>query len=87
MHAPIKYLEKGLSVAANGAWFVFSNLNKISQNPSFTPKWSDQAAAQVVPEDEAAARLAAGNRLALPGVHARSAAGDSRRQEGRQRAA
>ena len=42
MHAPIKYFEKGLSIAANGAWVVFSNLNKIKQNPSFTPKWSDK---------------------------------------------
>ncbi len=42
MHAPIKYFEKGLSLTANGAWFVFSNLNKIAQNPSFTPKWSDK---------------------------------------------
>src|SRR5215510_5028775 len=42
MHPPIKYLEKGLSIAANGAWFVFINLNKLGQNPSFTPKWSDK---------------------------------------------
>ena len=42
MHAPIKYFEKGLSVAANGAWVVFNGLNKINQNPSFTPKWSDK---------------------------------------------
>jgi uncharacterized radical SAM superfamily Fe-S cluster-containing enzyme len=42
MHKPIKYVEKGLSVAANGAWQVFSRLNKIAQNPSFTPKWSDK---------------------------------------------
>jgi uncharacterized radical SAM superfamily Fe-S cluster-containing enzyme len=42
MHKPIKYVEKGLSIAANGAWFVFNNVNKISQNPSFTPKWSDK---------------------------------------------
>src|SRR6185436_13189587 len=42
MHAPIKYFEKGLSIAANGAWVVFSNLNKIKQNASFTPKWSDK---------------------------------------------
>src|SRR3954468_8756964 len=42
MHAPIKYFEKGLSIAANGAWVVFSNLNKISQNPAITPKWSDK---------------------------------------------
>src|SRR5919106_1769396 len=42
MHKPIKYFEKGLSVAANGAWVVFNNLNKINQRPSFTPKWSDK---------------------------------------------
>src|SRR5436305_4997947 len=42
MHKPIKYVEKGLSVAANGAWVVFNGLNKIKQNPSFTPKWSEK---------------------------------------------
>jgi len=42
MHAPIKYAEKGLSIAANGIWQVFSQLNKISQNPSMTPRWSDK---------------------------------------------
>ena len=42
MHAPNKYFEKGLSIAARGAWGVFAALNKIGQNPSFTPKWSDK---------------------------------------------
>src|SRR3981081_3120730 len=42
MHKPIKFVEKGLSIAANGAWTVFNGLNKIKQNPSFTPKWSDK---------------------------------------------
>src|SRR3984885_13438509 len=42
MHAPIKYFEKGLSYAANGAWVVFNGLNQIKQNPSFIPKWSDK---------------------------------------------
>ena len=42
MHAPIKYVEKGLSITANGAWLVFNALNKINQRPSFTPKWSDK---------------------------------------------
>jgi uncharacterized radical SAM superfamily Fe-S cluster-containing enzyme len=42
MHAPIKYAEKGLAIAANGAWQIFSRLNTINQNPSFTPKWSDK---------------------------------------------
>src|SRR5262252_8565966 len=42
MHKPIKYAEKGLSIAANGAWAVFNGLNRIKQNPSFTPAWSDK---------------------------------------------
>src|SRR5436189_1152455 len=39
MHKPIKFVERGRCIAANGAWFVFSNVNKIAQNPSFIPKW------------------------------------------------
>jgi uncharacterized radical SAM superfamily Fe-S cluster-containing enzyme len=42
MHKPIKYVEKAMSVAANGAWLVFEKLNQISRNPSFTPKWSEK---------------------------------------------
>jgi len=42
MHAPIKYFEKGLSIAANGAWYVFNGLNQINPRPAFTPKWSDK---------------------------------------------
>src|SRR5882762_4337481 len=42
MHKPIKFVEKGLSIAANGAWTVFNGLNKINQRPSFIPKWSDK---------------------------------------------
>ncbi|MBI3262464.1 MAG: radical SAM protein, partial [Acidobacteria bacterium] len=42
MHAPIKYVEKGLAVTANGAWLVFNNLNKIKPNPSFIPNWSEK---------------------------------------------
>ncbi|MCA1583671.1 MAG: radical SAM protein [Acidobacteria bacterium] len=42
MHAPMKFAEKGLALAATGAWHVFSRLNRISQNPSFTPNWSDK---------------------------------------------
>jgi hypothetical protein len=42
MHAPIKYVEKGLAVAANGVWVVFNGLNKIKQRPAFTPNWSDK---------------------------------------------
>jgi uncharacterized radical SAM superfamily Fe-S cluster-containing enzyme len=42
MHAPAKYVEKGLAVAAEGAWQVFSRLNRLNQAPSFTPNWSDK---------------------------------------------
>ena len=42
MHPPVKYFEKALSVAANGAWQVFERLNRISPNPTFTPKWSEK---------------------------------------------
>ena len=39
MHAPSKYVEKGLALAANGAWMVFNSLNKVGQRPSFIPAW------------------------------------------------
>ncbi|MEO7189506.1 MAG: radical SAM protein [Vicinamibacterales bacterium] len=42
MHKPIKYVEKGLSVAAKGAWVVFDALNSINPRPGFLPKWSDK---------------------------------------------
>jgi uncharacterized radical SAM superfamily Fe-S cluster-containing enzyme len=42
MHKPIKYVEKGLTVAARGAWAVFSTLNSIAPARAFTPKWSDK---------------------------------------------
>jgi len=42
MHKPIKYVEKAVTVAAGGAWFVFDKLNQINQNPSFKPSWSDK---------------------------------------------
>jgi uncharacterized radical SAM superfamily Fe-S cluster-containing enzyme len=42
MHSPIKYVEKGLSVAANGAWTVFSAANRINPGRSFVPNWSDK---------------------------------------------
>ncbi len=42
MHAPIKHVEKCLSIAANGAWAVFARLNRLGQAPAFTPAWSDQ---------------------------------------------
>ncbi len=42
MHKPIKYVEKAVTAGAGAAWAVFDRLNRISPNPSFTPKWSDK---------------------------------------------
>ena len=42
MHKPIKYAEKAVTIAANGAWHVFNAFNSIKPNPSFTPKWSEK---------------------------------------------
>ncbi len=42
MHKPIKYVEKGLTIAAKGAWSVFNTLNSINRNESFTPTWSEK---------------------------------------------
>src|SRR6186713_3229869 len=41
MHKPIKYVEKGLTVVAKGAWVAFDALNNIKPGNTFTPKWSD----------------------------------------------
>ena len=41
-HKPIKYVEKAVTVAAQGAWFIYDKINSVSPNPSFTPKWSDK---------------------------------------------
>jgi uncharacterized radical SAM superfamily Fe-S cluster-containing enzyme len=42
MHKPVKYVEKGLTIVAKGAWSVFNTLNSIRPNPGFTPAWSDK---------------------------------------------
>ncbi len=42
MHKPIKYVEKAVTATANAAWHVFDGLNRIKQNPSFIPKWSEK---------------------------------------------
>lgn len=41
MHAPAKYVEKGLSIAARGAWAIFSRLNRLHAGRPHTPVWSD----------------------------------------------
>jgi 7,8-dihydro-6-hydroxymethylpterin dimethyltransferase len=42
MHRPIKYVEKGLSVMASGAFNAIQFFNKFNPNESFIPKWSDK---------------------------------------------
>ena len=42
MRKPIKYVEKGLVLAATGAWHVYDRLNTIRPNPTFTPAWSEK---------------------------------------------
>jgi uncharacterized radical SAM superfamily Fe-S cluster-containing enzyme len=42
MHAPIKYVEKGVALAAQGLWSVLQLAYRVKQNPSFTPNWSEQ---------------------------------------------
>ena len=41
MHKPIKYAEKSLSYAANGAWFFYNKWNQIAERKSFTPNWAE----------------------------------------------
>ena len=40
--APTKFFEKSMVVAAKAGWAVYSRLNSISPNASFTPRWSDK---------------------------------------------
>jgi uncharacterized radical SAM superfamily Fe-S cluster-containing enzyme len=42
MYKPIKYVEKGLTYVAKGAWAVFDRLNQVRPNESFTPEWSEK---------------------------------------------
>jgi len=42
MSKAVKYAERAVTIAAQGAWSVFEKLNSIHPNPSFTPKWSEK---------------------------------------------
>src|SRR6185312_14712098 len=42
MHKPIKYVEKAVTYGAKGVWAIFERMNRVSPNPSPTPKWSDK---------------------------------------------
>jgi 7,8-dihydro-6-hydroxymethylpterin dimethyltransferase len=41
MHKPIKYVEKGLTYVARGAWSIFDTLNSLKPAAPFTPAWSE----------------------------------------------
>ncbi len=41
-HAPIKYVEKGLTYVAHGAWTLYAAASRAAWKPSFTPRWSDK---------------------------------------------
>src|SRR5437762_3411137 len=42
MHKPIKFVEKGFSLVAKGAWQVYDALNSIKPNEGFIPNWSEK---------------------------------------------
>ncbi len=42
MHAPAKFVEKGLSWMANGLWYALQPFYRVAPNQSFTPNWSDR---------------------------------------------
>ena len=43
MHKPIKYLEKGATLAATGLWHAYRFINdRLPETPGFTPRWSDK---------------------------------------------
>src|SRR5579864_7964187 len=42
MAKAVKYVEQAAVYAARGMWVLFERLNRISPNPSFTPKWSEK---------------------------------------------
>ena len=80
MHAPAKYVEKGLSWLANGLWYAIQPLYRISPNPSITPAWSDKPLLKSQREVPSAARRAAGHDLSVPACtrEARQAIVDSK---------
>jgi uncharacterized radical SAM superfamily Fe-S cluster-containing enzyme len=46
MPALFKYVEKGLSVAANGLWYALQPVYRFNRTPSFTPAWSEKPLAK-----------------------------------------
>ena len=85
MHKPIKYVEKGLTFAARGAWAVFDALNSIKPSNPFTPKWSDKPLLKSWQKVKPPLGWPRETDSLCPDVRARSAAGDPRRQARLQR--
>jgi uncharacterized radical SAM superfamily Fe-S cluster-containing enzyme len=42
MHKPVKFVEKGLTLVARGAWTVYDAVNNSRRKQSFTPNWADK---------------------------------------------
>src|SRR3990172_5717643 len=42
MHKPMKYFDKGSTMAADAAWNVVQFFNQFKPNKTFTPKWSEK---------------------------------------------
>ena len=54
MSKTVKYAERAVTIAAQGAWSVFEKFNRISPNAFLHPQVVGQAAAEVLPEGKAA---------------------------------
>ena len=80
MHKPIKYAEKAVTVAAGAAWIVFDQVQPNQPEPVLHAEVVRQAAAEELPEAEAATGLAARDRFALPALHSRNPAADRGRR-------
>ena len=78
-HAPVKYVEKGLSYVAGGLWHGYALASRLMQKESFTPRWSDKPLQKSWEKTKPRARLPARDRFALPDLRPRGAPGDSRR--------
>ena len=42
MYKPIKYVEKGLTYAAEAGWVMLNTANRMRPGTSFTPRWSEK---------------------------------------------
>ena len=65
MAVAIKYVEKALTLAAGGAWVAFSAANRMRSSSRLHARVVGPAPAEVARADQAAARVAARDRLPL----------------------